>query len=72
MELERFDIIKQINLYSVEDNQEALIKLLCNLLDNPEFAQENKDLVNMIISVGELYGYYKYVEGNNEFGKISV
>ena len=33
MGLNRFDVIRQINLYSSEDNQEALIDLLCEILD---------------------------------------
>ncbi len=66
MGLNRFDVIRQINLYSSEDNQEALIDLLCEILDDEEFKTKNLDLIEIIISIGELYGYYSYIEN---FGK---
>ena len=66
MGLNRFDVIRQINLYSSEDNQEALIDLLCEILDDEEFKTRNLDLIEIIISIGELYGYYSYIEN---FGK---
>ena len=64
MGLNRFDVIKEINIYSSEDNKSGLIDLLCKILDDEEFKQNNLDLVHMIISIGELYGYYSYINYN--------
>ena len=64
MGLNRFDVIKEINIYSSEDNKNGLIDLLCRILDDEEFKQNNLDLVHMIISIGELYGYYSYIDYN--------
>jgi len=40
--------------------------LLCEILDDEEFKTRNLDLIEIIISIGELYGYYSYIEN---FGK---
>ena len=61
MELNRVDVIKQINLYSSEDNKDGLIELLCDILNDNNFKNENVDLIELIISIGELYGYYSYM-----------
>ena len=62
MGLNRFDVIKEINLYSSENNKKGLIQLLCALLDDESFKNDNMDLVYIIISIGELYGYYSYIK----------
>jgi len=67
MELERFEVIKQINMFSTENNKPALIDLLCKIIDNKDFFKNNKDLVYMIISIGELYGYYTYLENDSVY-----
>lgn len=61
MGLNRVDVIKQINLYSSEDNKNGLIELLCDILNDNNFKNENADLIELIISIGELYGYYSYM-----------
>lgn len=61
MELNRLDIINKINLYSIEKNKKELINILCDILDNKIFLKDNKDLVEAIISITELYGYYAYL-----------
>ena len=61
MELNRLDIINKINLYSIEKNKKELINILCDILDNKIFLKDNKDLVEAIISITELYGYYTYL-----------
>ena len=66
MGLNRYDVIKQINNYSYENNQKGLIHLLCEMLDNIEFKNNNLDLIHMIISIGELYGYYSYINYNKK------
>lgn len=67
MELERFEVIKQINMFSTENNKPALIDLLCKIIDSKDFFNNNKDLVYMIISIGELYGYYTYLENDSVY-----
>lgn len=62
MGLNRFDVIKQINVFSAENNQEGLIHLLCTILSDEKFKNENIDLIHVIISIGELYGYYSYID----------
>ncbi len=62
MGLNRYDVIKKINIYSAENNKKELIDLLCQILDDSDFKNENIDLVHIIISLGELYGYYSYFE----------
>lgn len=61
MELNRLDIINKINLYSIENNKKELINILCDILDDKLFLKDNKDLVEAIISITELYGYYTYL-----------
>lgn len=63
MGLNRLDVIKQINIYSSEDNKKELIHLLCQILNDESFKNNNLDLVYIIISIGELYGYYSYLNG---------
>ena len=62
MGLNRFDVIKQINVFSSENNQDGLIHLLCKILSDEQFKNENLDLIYVIISIGELYGYYSYID----------
>jgi superfamily II DNA/RNA helicase len=66
MELNRIDIIKKINTIDKSNGHEELIELLCEILDNKDFASKNKDLVSVIIEIGQLYGYEKYIEMYNE------
>lgn len=70
MGLVRKDIIKKINIFSCEENKEELIKLLCEIINDEEFRKENYDLVEAIISIGELYGYYTYLK-NDSINRIS-
>lgn len=65
MGLNRMDVIRKINLFSSENNQDALIKLLCEILNDNQFKNDNIDLIHIIISIGELYGFYSYI-GNEE------
>jgi len=60
MGLSRSDVIKKINIFSCEENKEELIKLLCTIINDVEFRKNNYDLIEAIISIGELYGYYSY------------
>lgn len=62
MDLNRLDIINKINFYSLENNKKELINILCEILDNTSFFNNNKDLVEAIISITELYGYYTYLK----------
>lgn len=59
MELSRNNIIKKINLFSFENNKDALISLLCDILDSENFI-EYYDLILMIIDIAELYGYQEF------------
>ncbi len=62
MGLNRIDIMNKINAYSLNNNKNGLIELLCELLDNDEIAKNNLDLINIIIEIGELYGYREYLK----------
>lgn len=61
MGLDRADVIRRINLYSSEDNKDGLIELLCDILNDNNFKSKNTDLIELIISIEELYGYYSYI-----------
>ena len=50
MELNRSIIVKKINLFSMEENKEELINLLCDILD-VDNALEYYDLILMIIDI---------------------
>lgn len=61
MGLNRIDIINRINTYSLNNNKVGLIELLCDILDNEDYIEKYFDLVNIIIDIGELYGYQEYL-----------
>ena len=65
MELNRELILKKINLLSIEDNKQELIKILCKIIENKIFFKENIDLALYIMRICELYGYAMYFENNN-------
>ena len=64
MELDRELILKKINLLSIEDNKQELIKILCEILENKIFFKDNIDLALYIMRICELYGYAMYFENN--------
>lgn len=64
MELDRELILKKINLLSVEDNKQELIKILCEIIENNIFFKDNIDLALYIMRICELYGYAMYFEKN--------
>lgn len=66
MGLNRVDVIRQINLYSSEENKDGLIELLCDILNDSNFKSENADLIDLIISIGELYGYNSYMNKQSD------
>ncbi len=65
MELNRSIIVKKINLFSMEENKEELINLLCDILD-VDNALEYYDLILMIIDIAELYGYQEFIKNKIE------
>lgn len=67
MELDRELILKKINLLSIEDNKNELIKVLCEIIENKTFFRKNSDLVLYIMKICELYGYAMYFENNQNF-----
>lgn len=74
MELSRTNIIKKINLFSLEDNKNELISLLCDILDCKDYFQYY-DLILIIINIAELYGYQEFfinsIENNIDISYIS-
>lgn len=70
MELNRELILKKINLFSIEDNKNELIKLLCEIIEDKAFFKENIDLVLYIMRICELYGYAMYFEDNNDLSEF--
>lgn len=64
MELDRELILKKINLLSIEDNKQELIKILCEIIENKIFFKDNIDLALYIMRICELYGYAMYFENN--------
>lgn len=70
MELNRELILKKINLFSIEDNKNELIKLLCEIIEDKTFFKENIDLVLYIMRICELYGYAMYFEDNNDLSEF--
>ena len=69
MGLNRFDVIKQINVFSAENNQEGLIHLLCTILSDEKFKNENIKYV--IIAGNLLEGEYKNKD-IYEYGKSLI
>ncbi len=67
MELDRELILKKINLLSIEDNKNELIKVLCEIIENKTFFRKNSDLVLYIMKICELYGYAMYFKNNQNF-----
>lgn len=70
MELDRELILKKINLFSIEENKTELIKILCEIIDNKEFFNENIDLAIYIMKICELYGYAMYFENNKDINEF--
>lgn len=64
MELDRIDILKKINTYSLHDNKIGLINILCELLEDKQSIHDNIDIIIMIIEIGELYGYNEFLKNN--------
>lgn len=62
MGLTRIDVLKQINTYSMTNNKIGLIRLLCDILEDEKFLVSNFELVQIIIEIGELYGYNEYLK----------
>ena len=59
MELTRNAIVKKINLFSIEKNNNELINLLCDILESENY-MDNYDLILIIINIAELYGYQEF------------
>lgn len=62
MGLNRLDVLKKINTYSVADNKVGLIQVLCEIFEDEEFLLDNYDLAEIAIEIGELYGYNEYLK----------
>jgi len=65
MELDRELILKKINLLSIENNKQELIRILCKIIEDKLFFKENIDLVLYIMRICELYGYEMYFKDNS-------
>lgn len=66
MGLTRIDVLKKINTYSMTDNKMGLIQILCEIFENEEFLLNNLDIVQIVIEIGELYGYNEYLKKYKE------
>lgn len=62
--MDRKDIIRRINKYTIEDDQQNAINLLCELM-NHEDREKYIDLIYILIDSFQLYGYTKSLNLEN-------
>lgn len=62
--MDRKDIIRRINKYTIEDDQQNAINLLCELMNHEE-RKKYMDLIYILIDSFQLYGYTKSLNLEN-------
>ena len=73
MELDRSNIVKKINVFSIENNKDELINLLCDILESEKYL-DYYDLIIIIINLAELYGYFEFMKklGKNQLSSFDI
>lgn len=73
MELDRSNIVKKINVFSIENNKDELINLLCDILESEKY-MDYYDLIIIIINLAELYGYFEFMKklGKNQLSSFDI
>ncbi len=66
--MNRKEIIRKINEYTINNNEQEAINLLCEMIETSDY-EKYKDLIFILIDSFQLYGYLNKI-GIDEFQKI--